>query len=273
MSPQTFFDGEDSQMARSVRQSRWVAGAALLATLFTSSLAWTAAGGDKSQGDVLKVEGEIAITDPNDTVRQKPHKVFPLKMEAGVTYVIDMKSKEIDSYLRLENSDKKQLAEDDDSGGNLDARITFRCTTAGEYRIIATTFGGGTGKFTLTVNAQKSVVSAMTLEKGAAEVKSELAKTDPKDRVRRNSPSKVYSVKLEGNKTYQIDMTSDKIDSYLRLEDADGKQLAEDDDSGGFPNARIIFACPKDGTYQIIATTFVGGEGPFNLRIEEKGAK
>jgi hypothetical protein len=251
------------------KRSILVACAALAATFFTANLAWTS-GGEKTEGEVLKVDGELATTDPDDAVRKHPHKVFTLKMAAGVTYIIDMKSTQIDSYLRLEDASKKQLAQDDDSGGDLNARIAFRCTVDGEYRIIATTFGGGTGKFALTVNATKSVTTAVTLEKGAAEVKGELTKADLKDRLRQASPSKIYSVKLEGNKTYQIDMISDKIDSYLRLENAEGKELAQDDDSGGFPNARIVFPCPMDGTYQIITTTFVGGEGPFTLKIQEK---
>ena len=47
------------------------------------------------------------------------------KMTAGKTYTIDMVSKQIDSYLRLEEASGKQLAEDDDSGGNLNAKLTL----------------------------------------------------------------------------------------------------------------------------------------------------
>ena len=35
-------------------------------------------------------------------------------------------------------------------------------------------------------------------------------------------------------------MTSKEIDSYLRLEDKAGKELAKDDDSGGNVNARMV---------------------------------
>jgi len=48
-----------------------------------------------------------------------------------------------------------------------------------------------------------------------------------------------------------------EIDSVLRVEDAAGKQLAFNDDAPGENtlNSRIDFACEKDGTYRIIATS------------------
>jgi serralysin len=76
---------------------------------------------------------------------------------AGKTYVIDMVSpdpKALDPYLVLTDATGKKLAEDDDSGGGLNARITFRAEQAGTYRIQATTFNAGTGPFTLTVREQ-----------------------------------------------------------------------------------------------------------------------
>src|SRR5262245_42300545 len=68
---------------------------------------------------------------------------------------------------------------------------------------------------------------------------------DPKDDVTKH-PSKVHEQKLKGGQTYTIDMVSRDLDSFLRLEDSGKKELAKDDDGGGFPNARIVFKCPKD---------------------------
>ncbi len=79
---------------------------------------------------------------------------------------------------------------------------------------------------------------------------------------------KVHVVKLKAGETYVIEMDSADIDSYLRLEDANGKKLAEDDDGGGFPNARIVFRASADGDYRIIATTFnVNETGAYTLTV------
>jgi thiol-disulfide isomerase/thioredoxin len=104
-------------------------------------------------------------------------------------------------------------------------------------------------------------------------IKAELTADDPMDTIRKGSHAKTYEYKMEAGKAYQIDMVSlvdnpNKFDPYLRLEDASGKRLAEDDDGGGFPNARITFMPRKTGTYKIIATTFQPGmTGKYVLTV------
>jgi len=61
-------------------------------------------------------------------------RVYPVKLAAGKNYVIDMVSpdqKTLDPYLVLTDGTGKSLAEDDDSGGGLNARIVFRPEQAG----------------------------------------------------------------------------------------------------------------------------------------------
>jgi hypothetical protein len=78
---------------------------------------------------------------PMDPIRpQCHHKVHEVQLEKGVTYTIDMGSTFFDAYLRLEDSKGVKLAEDDDSGGNNNARITFTPKTTESYRLIATSF-------------------------------------------------------------------------------------------------------------------------------------
>jgi len=47
------------------------------------------------------------------------------------------------------------------------------------------------------------------------------------------------------------------------------RQLAEDDDSGGGLNARIIFRCPQTDNYRVIATSLGGGQGAYNMSVRE----
>jgi hypothetical protein len=76
-------------------------------------------------------------------------------------------------------------------------------------------------------------------------------------------------------------MTSPQFDTYLRLEDAKKKVLAENDDisepgvrsqESGVRNlnSRIIFTPKEDATYLIIATSFEHrGVGAYTLTIRE----
>jgi len=103
-------------------------------------------------------------------------------------------------------------------------------------------------------------------------IEDKLSQDDPKDRVR-DAPCKIHLIRMQVGMNYQIDMVSNQFDSYLRLEDARGRQLAEDDDSGGNLNARIIFDCPKDGQYKVICTAFAAnGAGNYVLTVKGKRA-
>jgi alkyl hydroperoxide reductase subunit AhpC len=117
---------------------------ALLAT-------YSAQAGGKKEKE-FRVQDRLTDDDPKDKRRNGPCKVHIVTMRKGITYQIDMSSRQFDSYLFLEDSSGKQLAFDDDSGGNLDARIVFNCPRTAKYRVVCTAYNEkGRGMFTLTV--------------------------------------------------------------------------------------------------------------------------
>lgn len=97
-----------------------------------------------------------------------------------------------------------------------------------------------------------------------------LTNKELKDKVRTGCFCKTYTFKMVEGKSYQLDMKSKEFDSYLRLENPDGQQVAADDDGGGYPDARIIYKAPKTGDYTIICTTFGNGStGKYTLFVKE----
>lgn len=96
-------------------------------------------------------QGVLQSSDPLDPVRKRPAKVHVIELKAGKTYVIDLKSRQFDTFLRLEDAGRTQLAYNDDGGGNLNSRIVFSCQTDGRFRLIATSFGDRLGEYTLQV--------------------------------------------------------------------------------------------------------------------------
>jgi hypothetical protein len=242
------------------------------------------AGGDKEKepdkkkdevGKDLVVNGELTDKDDKDKVRTQCYcKTYTFKMVKGRTYQIDMKSKDVDSYLRLENSKGARVAEDDDSGDDLDARIIYKAEETGNFKIYATTFNGGeTGKFTLTVrdkDAPAATGKAIELknDKGKATYTGNL---DKDDTLYRNKKHKLFTFRMEAGKTYQIDHMSEAFDAYLYLEDPDGKLLAQDDDGGEGLNSRIIYKAEKTGNYRMIATSLSGrATGEFTFSVRQK---
>ena len=113
---------------------------------------------------LLKKEDKLTADDPKYQLsfNKAAFKAYPLKMKAGRTYIIDMvrsnpNDNQLDPYLYLENPMKNIVDSNDNSGGNLNARIMYRASMDGEYRIIATAASDrmAIGAYTLTVRTVK----------------------------------------------------------------------------------------------------------------------
>jgi hypothetical protein len=222
----------------------------------------------------LDVKGQLQDNDANDPARNQPCKIYMVKLKKDKTYVIDMASVDFDTYLRLEDSQGKQLDEDDDSGGGvngLDAQIVFTPEKDDSFKIVATRFADGTGNFALTVRelAYKTG-KVQALKDGRLKVESKLTNDDPEDVLGPKNRYKIYTVKMVANRTYTIDLVSTDFDAFLRLTDAQFRKLAEDDDGGGDLNSRIVFIPKTDGSYHIIATSLDGQLGSYTLTVREE---
>jgi hypothetical protein len=196
-------------------------------------------------------------------------------MVPGYSYVIDMKAKvdkkpQFDTFLRLEDAAGNELEQNDDFI-TTDSRIVFVPKKVDEYRVIATTFDQGfTGAYTLTITPVKAG-TVPALAGTVFKVDAELTNADPLDVKRAGSHHKVHTVKLAPGKTYTIDMQSTAFDTWLRLEDSKGNELAFDDDSGGGLNSRIVFTPTKADTYRLVATTFGNGAtGKYSITVTAK---
>ncbi len=84
-----------------------------------------------------------------------------------------------------------------------------------------------------------------------------------------NSFFDLYTFEGRAGQRVQIDMASREIDSYLILIAPNGNEVAQDDDSGGGPNARIAATLPIDGTYLLMANSYEAGQaGAYRLRAQ-----
>src|SRR5262245_21929002 len=80
---------------------------------------------------------------------------------------------------------------------------------------------------------KKEKPELLVLEKDRVVVESSISGDSPKDKARKGRRYKAFDIALKAGSAYQFDMTSAEIDTFLRLENAKGKLLAEDDDGGG----------------------------------------
>jgi hypothetical protein len=132
--------------------------------------------GKKDDDTGIRVEGKLSPDDAKDKVMTKsPHQVHPMKMKGDQTYQIDLVSQAFDAFLRVEDGSGKELASDDDSGGNLNSRLYFKAPKDGTYRLIATSFDGKAGPYTLTAKVASG--SSVAANAAFSAVQNEFQKT------------------------------------------------------------------------------------------------
>lgn len=83
-----------------------------------------------------------------------------------------------------------------------------------------------------------------------------LATSDPRSTVRTTSYADSYSFTGTAGSTVTITMSSTAVDSYLVLKNPSGTVVAQDDDSNGGSNSKIVYAITTAGTYTLEATTY-----------------
>jgi hypothetical protein len=219
--------------------------------------------------DGLKIEGKVEANDPKVKIvvgpksGELPATLHLVKLSAGKAYRVTMDSDQIDSVLVVQNKDGKQLAWDDDSGGMLNSLLTLNVLKDGTYKVYTASLRGA-GNYTLNIK-DLGAVKVHEVKGDGLKLTGEIGKT----------LAIPYNVKLTGGKTYVIDMVAKDdagLDPFLRLLNADGDEIAKDDDSGGGLNARIRHKIEKTGTYQVIATCFIPGRGEFTLTVAEAPA-
>jgi hypothetical protein len=226
------------------------------------------------------ISARLSGWDRRDTVRMGCRaQIYNYRMKAGTIYTIRMLSNQFDTYLRLEDPTGMTVAEDDDGDapGSLNAKIVYTAPQDGTYRIIATSFAptqGGAYQLLITrailgaPSPDSKAVPAFA-DDGDKTFSGQLTRFDPPNRFRQNSRERSYSYRMRAGTVYTIRMTANSpgFDPYLRLENPFGQVVHEDDDGDGFPNARITYVCPQDGSYRIIATSFGGTLGNYTVTV------
>ena len=226
----------------------------------------------------LNKAGALSAIDPLDPFTTSPAQTFNLILKKGRPCMIDMKSKDFDPYLRLENMAGVNL-KFEDIGGEGHSTLLFTPFVDGVYRVVASSYDYKTGAFDLKVTEGKAP-EQYVIGPGGLKLAASLTKTDPLDVEFGRATQfrcKIYEVKLKAGQKYQFDLTTAQFEPVLRIEDARGKELAFDRNSGGQRNSRINFSPAADGVFRVIVSHFDGRLGTFNLDVRpllpEKGAQ
>src|SRR5262249_34717781 len=101
---------------------------------------------------IFETKGTIADDDAEVKSSQgsMPAKLYKVRLEAGKKYRLTMDSKELDSFLLLQDKSGNELAFDDDGGGDLNSLLPYSPDLDDTYIVFAASLKG-TGSFQLRI--------------------------------------------------------------------------------------------------------------------------
>ncbi|MBZ0306473.1 MAG: PPC domain-containing protein, partial [Anaerolineae bacterium] len=184
---------------------------------------------------------------------------YSFTASAGEVISVEVTS-DFDSFVQVVDNAGNVIAEDDDSGGNLQPFINSITLPAdGTYQIVLSGFGPEvSGNYSLSLTTSSPIEATTgTLTYGET-VEGTLV----------GGETAIYTFEGSANDVIGVEVTS-LFDAYLEVQDANGAVLAADDDSGGDLQPAIRgFALPETRTYRLVVSGFSEfDEGTFTLTL------
>ncbi|HBB35334.1 MAG TPA: serine protease [Cyanobacteria bacterium UBA8803] len=196
--------------------------------------------------------------------------LYAFQGRAGQRLQIDMTSRDIDSYLILLDPNGNDLAQDDDSGGGMNARIAITLPADGTYLLIANSYQAGqAGPYNLRVQATAAgggdSASRDRIILRQEGILGPGASVLPSD----GSLFKVHTFEGRAGQSLTINLASPDFDTYLVVLDSYGQIVGENDDTSETnSNSVLTLTLPRTGVYRIIVNAYnQGGRGRYLLTV------
>ena len=166
-----------------------------------------------------------------------------------------------DPTLELSDADGAFLDYNDDYGDSLASRLIWPAPASGDYHL--TVGGYGTGSYTLTVTPIVITDDHANLQSGATAT----AVGEPAEgTLDYDGDEDVFVFEAQQQRIYDIHVTPGTLeDSVLELWDADGFELAYNDDYGYSPASRLIWQAPETGSHYLAVGGY--GTGSYTLTV------
>jgi serine protease Do len=199
---------------------------------------------------------------------------------AGQSVSITMTSNQVDAYLILLAPDGSDLAQDDDSAGGTNARISVVLPTNGTYTILANSYAEGeVGTYSLQAGVGSNSTATQVTRPRAASgfLLQEDGTLGPGSQVLQEDGSFYQEHVFQGTagQRIAISMESSEFDTYLILFSPEGEVLDQNDDVCTSPspeclNSEISLTLPATGTYRIFANSYdSSGRGRYVINVRE----
>jgi len=194
---------------------------------------------------------------------------FRLSLTAGYRYdfAMDATGSTLDTYIRLLNSNGDLLAFNDDAVG-LNSRLAFTANFSGTYYLSAQGFGSTIGGYSLGMTQTLPVDNIA----GNTSTTATLSVAAPRSSIIDfASDQDWFRLNLTAGHRYDFAMDAtagSSLDTYLRLLNSSGGQLAFNDDASGL-NSRLSFVATTGGTFYLSAQGSGATTGGYRLAMTQ----
>ncbi len=211
------------------------------------------------------------LTPDDDTLTDgSSFKAYAFVGRAGQRVAIEMRSPTLDSYLVLFDPRGVKIADDDDSGGNKDARLTAVLPTDGTYILYANAYDPGeAGNFVLSGRAEAvGALPVVPLPGGTIfQHRGELG-AGSRILARDGSLFDAFTFVGRAGDVVRVTLSSGEFQPYLVVYAPDRRAIAESRATLGQENAVATFTLPTTGTYRVIANASEPqGKGRYTLTV------
>ena len=198
------------------------------------------------------------------------YNAYSFEGRAGQRVTIDMASNEVDPFLILIGPDQDGLfLQDDDSGGNYNARLSLQLPSSGTYTIVANAYAEGeVGRYQLRLMEVGGGTISSTPGGVILRQQGRLGPGNPT--LQDGSYFQEFNFQGRAGQRIRLRLASDSFDTYLLLLDQASNTLAENDDaSSRTTNSELTVTLPRDGQYSVIVNAYNQGEqGEFLLVVD-----
>lgn len=222
-----------------------------------------------------QVTGNLTVSDYR--YDGKPMQAWGFNCSPGMSFQMDILST-WDNYAVVFDPMGNSVARNDDDGDGLNARINLVCSMAGMYRLGVTTYTSSTqpGPYTLQVQGSGGAAMPQPIPQptpmaqpmampvpGPGEMgniamgQTANGRLEEGDRTMTDGTwADIWQFQGQSGQSVTIELRSSEFDTYVQLLDGNGNRLAEDDDSLGDLDSRVIFRLPSTGMFQIVVNNF-----------------
>jgi hypothetical protein len=221
------------------------------------------------------VEGRLEASDPK-LGEAEHYDDRRITLRANQRVRLSLESTDFDPVLLVYRPDNldEPLAENDDGGEDVNARLTFTAPADGDYVVRAMSYEPGVlGRYSLRAEPLPPLPAPVTAHSATAAMtwrlfRGELGPQDPDDNGLHFDD---YQVRLREGELMLVAVDSDAFDTTVQVLAAEaraGPVLESDDDGGPDSNSLLGFRAPRAGDYIVRVTSFTAGQsGAYTLRV------